>query len=100
MSAVDFSTRLRRRNHGVENPTTFLRQRFLALQEDYSMYFNKLSRIQIQQLLILLLGVIAFGYATFVFIHVSSSYDLGIHSILNANIVGRPLNVKPEDSHQ
>ena len=60
------------------------------------MYFKNINKTQI---LMFSLGFVAFGYATFVFLRVSASYDIGIHTILSQQLVGRPTNFVQEGQH-
>ena len=57
----------------------------------FSYTFNKSI---FRQFLLLALGIGVVFYATYVLVHVSSSYEIGIRSVLTPNIIGKPLNVK------
>src|SRR6516162_8666776 len=57
----------------------------------FSYTFNKSI---FRQFLLLALGIGVVLYATYVLVHVSTSYEIGIRSVLTPNIIGKPLNVK------
>jgi transcriptional regulator with GAF, ATPase, and Fis domain len=58
------------------------------------MFFHKFDKSHLRQFVLLALGISVIFYALFVLIHVSSSYEIGIRSILTPHIMGKPLNAK------
>src|SRR5258708_6702616 len=53
-----------------------------------------------RQFLLLALGIgVVFFYATYVLVHVSCSYEIGIRSVLTPNIIGKPLNVNDGETN-
>ncbi len=64
------------------------------------MFFQQVTKPNLLQFLLLGLGIGVVFYACFVLLHVSSSYDIGIRSVLTPQILGKPLNAKDGGDHQ
>ena len=58
------------------------------------MIFSAINRKDTVQFTFLAMGVLVLFYAVYVFLHVSASYQLGIHTILTPHILATPSNVK------
>src|SRR5882724_166932 len=61
------------------------------------MFYKINNNTKAPQLLLFSLGMCMVVYAICVLVHVSSSYQIGIHTILTPEILAKPTNVKPED---
>src|SRR5688572_2654831 len=60
------------------------------------MIIRFLPHSRTQQMLLFAFGISVIIYAMIVLVYVSSSYEIGIYSILAREVVGEPRNVKPE----
>src|SRR5216683_1336234 len=58
------------------------------------MVFYNFNKSIFRQFLLLALGIAVVFYATYVLVHVSCSYEIGIRSVLTPNIIGKPLSAK------
>jgi transcriptional regulator with GAF, ATPase, and Fis domain len=58
------------------------------------MVFCNFNKSIFRQFLLLALGIAAVFYATYVLVHVSCSYEIGIRSVLTPHIIGKPLSAK------
>jgi transcriptional regulator with GAF, ATPase, and Fis domain len=58
------------------------------------MFFYNHENSRVPQFLLFTLGISVLFYAIYVLIHVSASYEIGIHSILTPDIRGTPLNLR------
>ena len=60
------------------------------------MIIHTFQKPRIQQLVLLGFGITVVIYALIVLIYVSSSYEIGLRSILSPEVVGEPRNAKPD----
>src|SRR5438128_612426 len=60
------------------------------------MFFQYFTKPNLLRFVLLSLGVGVVFYAFFVIIHVSTSYELGIRTILTPHLIDMPLNVKTD----
>ena len=60
------------------------------------MIIRTLKKPIVQQMLLLAFGISVIIYAMIVLVYVSSSYEIGIRSILSTDVIGQPRHTKPE----